>query len=102
MLQADPPTPAPRLPRPAQEGGASSSTDRAPRAPEIDPRAPYRRLPNDTRVEHKDANPARVGSDRYRRYELYKKAKTIGEARRLGATSQDISMDLNSGALKLL
>ena len=39
--------------RPVQVGGASSSSgpaERQPRALEIDPRAPYRRFPNDQRV----------------------------------------------------
>ena len=107
VMKADPPARQTRPDRPAstarpvQEGGAGSSTDRAPRALEVDPRAPYRRFPNETRVEYK-ANPSRLGSVRYRRYELYKSAKTIGEARALGATSQDISMDVEKGALILL
>ena len=83
-------------------GGASSSTDpapreRQPRTIEIDPRAPYRRFPNEQRVEY-GANPARVNTPRHRRFEAYKVATTIGAARRLGATSQDIQ----AGALRLL
>jgi len=99
LMKADPP--APRESRPA--GGASSSTDRTPRAMEVNRRAAYRRFPNETRVVYEDRNPARPNSERYKRYEAYsKKAKTIGEARRLGASSQDISQDLAAGALKLL
>ena len=92
-----------------QVGGASSSSGsgqaevrkRRPRAIEIDPRAPYRRFPKEPRVQY-GANPARVNTPRYRRYENYKEATTIGGARRLGATSQDIIMDLSAGALRLV
>ena len=99
VFKADPPR---ITPRPVQEGGARSSTERAPRTIEIDPRAPYRRFPNETRVRFSDQNPGRANSDRFRRYEIYKSANTIGQARRLGATSQDISLDLSSGALTLI
>ena len=94
--------PEPRPARPVQVGGASSSSgpavERQPRAIEVDPRAAYRRFPNDQRVRFGD-NPARPGGARWRRYEKYKEASTIGGARRLGATSQDISMDVAAGAL---
>ena len=43
-----------------------------------------------------------AGSPRYRRFEAYKVATTIGGARRLGSSSQDISMDVAAGALVLL
>lgn len=100
VFKADPIPSTP--PRPVQEGAASSSTDRAPRAIEVDPRAPYRRFPNDTRVEYSSENPARVDTPRNRRYRTYSVANTIGMARRLGASSQDISLDLQAGALRLL
>ena len=98
--------PEPRLveARPVQVGGASSSNDpreRPERTLKIDRRAPYRRFPNEQRVEY-GANPARVNTPRYRRFENYKEATTIGGARRLGATSQDISSDIQAGALRLL
>ena len=82
-------------------GGASSSSDRMPRAPEIHPRAAYSRFPNEQMVEF-GANPAREGGERWRRYEKYKVAISIGQARRLGATAQDLKLDLNAGALVLL
>ena len=88
-------------PRPVQVGGASSSGERAPRAIEIDPRAPYRRFPKELPVEF-GPNPARKGTARFARYEKYKNAKTIGGAKRLGATSGDISMDLERAALRIL
>ena len=92
--------------RPVQVGGASSSggvpAPRTPRAPEMDPRAQYRRFPNELQVEYKDENPAREGSERFNRYERYKRATTIGQARRLGATSQDISLDLEKGAVRIV
>jgi len=83
---AKPPEPRPVVARPIQVGGASSSsgpTERQPPTIEVDPRAPYRRFPRDQRVQY-GANPARVNTPRYRRYENYKEATTIGGARRLG------------------
>ena len=108
VFVAKAPEPRPVVARPVQVGGASSSNDpaphmgrdRQPRTIEIDPRAPYRRYPNEQRVEY-GANPARVNTPRHRRFEAYKVATTIGAARRLGATSQDISMDVAAGALTL-
>jgi hypothetical protein len=89
--------------RPVQVGGSSSSgVERAPRAPEIDPRAPYRKFPNDQQIEYNGPNPAREGTPRHRRYEKYRVSKSIGQARRLGASSQDISMDVAAGVLRLL
>lgn len=96
--------PEPRAPRPVQVGGASSSSgpaERQPRAIEVDPRAPYRRFPNEQRVRFED-NLGRPGGPRWVRFDKYKVANTIGGARRLGATSQDISMDVAAGALVLL
>ena len=72
-----------------------------PRALEIDPRTPYRRFPSDQKVQYAE-NPARVNTPRHRRYEKYRVATTVGAARRLGATSQDISMDAAAGDMKLL
>ena len=102
VLPADPPEPVqPRV----QVGGASSSTgpaaERQPRALEVEPRVPYRKFPNEQRVRFGD-NPARVGGPRWRRFERYKEATTIGGARRLSATTQDISMDIAAKALTLL
>jgi hypothetical protein len=98
--------PEPRPVQPIQTGGASSSSggpggERQLRAIEIDPRAAYRKFPNVQKVRY-GANPARGGTPRHGRYEAYKGASTIGEARRLGASSQDISMDIAAGALVLL
>ena len=45
-------------------------------------------------------NPARKGTPRFARFEKYKEANTIGGARRLGATSQDISLDIASAAMR--
>ncbi len=55
-----------------------------------------------TTLQVPNKNPARLGTPRFRRYEAYKVAHTVGAARRLGATSQDISQDLVAGALTLM
>ena len=99
--------PEPRPARPVQVGGASSSSGpaesgvRQPRALEVDARAPYRKFPSEQRVCFED-NPGRPGGPRWVRFEKYKVASTIGGARRMGASSQDISMDVAAGALVLL
>jgi len=99
--------PEPRPARPVQVGGASSSSgpailgERQPRTLEVDPRASYRKFPNYQRIRFED-NPGRPGGPRWVRFEKYKAATTIGGARRLGATSQDISMDVAAGVLVLL
>ena len=97
VMKADPPPP--REPRPAQAG--SSNTARAPRV-ELGPRAVYKRFFNEIPVVYSANNPARRNSERFQRYENYKKATTIGQARALGATSQDISADLSAGAVRII
>jgi hypothetical protein len=95
---------APRPPpRPAQVGGASSSTDRPARTRvEFEPRAPYKRWQDDWITEYSDENPSkRQAGPKRERYEKYKRSTTIGEARRLGATSQDFAKDEASGALNI-
>jgi hypothetical protein len=96
--------PTPKPVTQSQVGGASSSGDglpRAPRAPEVHPRAAYMRFPNEQKVEFR-ANPARENGARWRRYEKYKTANTIGQARRLGASPQDLKLDLAAGALVIM
>ena len=44
------------------------------------------KFPNEQRVQY-GANPARDGTPRFRRYENYKEATTIGGAKRLVATN---------------
>ena len=93
-------------PEPRVGGSSSSSavpapaTPRTPRQPyQIE--TPYRRFPNELRVEY-GPNPARRGTPRFGRYEKYRTATTVGAARRLGATPQDVSLDLAAGAMRIL
>ena len=44
-----------------------------------------------------DANPKRLDSKSYHRYELYKSATSKGEFRRLGGTAADFANDLKRG-----
>ena len=46
-------------------------------------------------------NPKRGGSAAYTRYELYKGATTVGEARRLGMNPQDLQAAIRSGQAQL-
>ena len=68
-------------------------SERAPRTIETPgTRAAYRRWHDDLKIKYV-GNPARRGSERWTRYEKYKTATTVGEAKRLGSTSQDFSLD---------
>ena len=79
VLPKAPEPPRPVQPRPVQVGSApSSGAERAPRTIEVDPRIPYRNIPDAQRVRF-GANPARPGSDRYNRFDVYRTAATIGE-----------------------
>ena len=73
--------PEPRPTRPVQVGGASSSSGpaggRQPRAIEVDPRAPYRRFPNEQKVRFED-NPGRPGGPRFVRFEKTKWPLLLG------------------------
>ena len=100
VFKADPPAP-----RPVEVGGSSSSTappqERAARAIETNARIVL--YPHYLKVKFSQENPAqKIGSQRYLRYERYKKARTMGEARDLGLTTQDINLDLAAGALVFL
>ena len=74
--------------------GAASSSSGARGRPEgavdIAPRVPRRALPAGTVLLWTPDNPYRAGTAARARYELYKAATTVGEARDLGATPQDI------------
>ena len=102
IFRAPPEPAAPRPPRPAQVGGANSSGERQPRTRvELEPRAAYKKWQNDWITDYQDENPSKRDGPKRARYEKYKVAKTIGEARRLGATSQDFAKDEASGALNI-
>jgi len=53
-------------------------------------------------VQFQASNPKRVNSASNDRYELYKVAKTVGEAKSRGATLKDIEHDHDKGYMKLL
>ena len=55
------------------------------------------RLPAGTAITWQPDNPYRGGTASYTRYDLYKGASTIGEARSLGATPQDLKTGLSKG-----
>ena len=100
----EPAAPRPPPPRPAQQvGGASSSSKDGPARTriELEPRAAYKKWQNSWLTEYQDENPSKRDGPKRARYEKYKVAKSIGEARRLGATSQDFAKDEQSGALSI-
>ena len=84
----------------------SGSTDlvRIPRGsriyiPRVGPR-PTPRVPplnDDLAIEFDQDNPKRAGSQSYQLYELYKSARSVGEARRLGASTGHVRYDIKKG-----
>ena len=90
------------------EGGAPQRIPRASRiyTPRVGlpPRLPIPDGPLDDSVgiEFKIENPKRLSSRSHEVYELYKMAKAIGEARRLGASTGHIKYDPSKGHAKLL
>ena len=83
-------------PRAAAGGGGRPAG-----AVDLLPRMPRRELPAATPITWQPDVPYRGGSASYARYELYRGASTIGEARRLGATPQDIKAGLSKGYAQL-
>ena len=66
-------------------------------AQDLAPRVPPRGLPASQAIVFQPDNPFRGGSAAFGRYEAYKGAATVGEARRLGATPQDFQVAFNRG-----
>ena len=59
------------------------------------------RYDNDTLICIDNKNPKYVGSAAYNRYELYKKATSIKDAKKLGATADDIRFDVGKGYIRV-
>ena len=57
----------------------------------------WKALPDDTRIAFRQANPKRPGSDSYDRYEVYKRAKTLGQFYELrrSRSAADLKWDAN-------
>jgi len=83
--------------RAAQAGGGGRPAG----AVDMAPRMPRRELPGATAITWQPDNPHRGGTLAYSRYDLYKGASTVAEARRLGATPQDIKNGLAKGYAQL-
>ena len=76
---------------------AAAAAPRTARGADVAPRMPRRELPASTQVVFQPDNPKRGGSQAFTRYLIYQDSVTIGEARRKGATSQDLQDDLRRG-----
>tara|TARA_E500000178_G_scaffold270058_1_gene267944 strand:+ start:704 stop:1462 length:759 start_codon:yes stop_codon:yes gene_type:complete len=59
------------------------------------------RYDNDTFICIDIKNPKQIGSAAYDRYELYKKATSIKDAKKLGATAGDIRFDVGKGYIRV-
>ncbi len=84
--------------RPTSAGG---SQGRPAGSVDLAPRAPRRGLPAATPITFQPDNPHRGGTAAYARYDLYKGAQSVGAARELGATSQDLKGDLEKEYARL-
>ena len=94
-------------------GSGPGMTVRAPRAPpvagggrpagsvDLAPRMPRRGLAAATAITWQPDNPYRGGTASFTRFDLYKGAGTVGEARSLGATPQDMKTGLSKGYAQL-
>ena len=58
-------------------------------------------LQDSTAIKFQPLNPKRVGTASYTRYERYKVAKTVGEARTAGAHSMDLKVDIEKGFARM-
>ena len=89
------------------EGGALERIPRASRiympriGPPPRPPVPDGPLDDSAAIKFKIENPKWPSSRSHEVYELYKMAKTVGEARRLGASTGHIKNDLSKGHAKL-
>ena len=79
---------------PASSASSQPARGRPHGATDLTPRIPRAVLPAHSVLTWTPDNPFRGGSAARARYELYKSATTVGAARALGATSQDIRIGL--------
>ena len=85
----------------APRGVAGGGGGRPTGAVDLAPRMPRRGLSVGTAITWQPDNPYRGGSASYARYDLYKGASTVGAARSLGATPQDIKGGLTRSYAQL-
>ena len=90
-----------RKPPSAASSSAGGQRGRPAGAVDIAPRVPRRVMAATQELLWQPDNPYRAGSASYARYELYKGAETVGEARRLGATPQDIKAGIERAYAQL-
>ena len=89
------------LPAPASAAASSGQRGRPTGAVDLAPRMPRRVMAATQELLWQPDNPYRVGSASHARYELYKGAETVGEARRRGATPQDIKAGIERAYAQL-
>jgi len=83
--------------------GPAAAVGQAPaaRAIQLAPRASRRDLPGSQGIIFQPDNPKRGGSAAYARWALYRSATSVGEARRLGMSPQDLREALRQGHAQL-
>ena len=89
--------------RPPSAAASSSAGQRGRPAGSVDiaPRVPRRVMAANQELLWQPDNPYRIGTASYARYEAYKASETVGEARRLGATPQDIKAGIERAYAQL-
>ena len=59
-------------------------------------------IPKKTRIAIQQANPKRPGTARHKRYQKYRKAKTVGEFLARGGTKADLKIDIGKGFVSVM
>ena len=85
---------------PAVPAAPAAPAPRAPRGPDIIPRGTPSRLPAGQPLAFGE-NPFRANTAAHTRYEAYRSATNVGEARARGATPLDLMRAINRGAARL-
>jgi len=53
-------------------------------------------------LKYQQNNPKKIGSQTHYRYEVYKKSKTVGDAKDKGSTAADFKEDRKKGFVQIL
>ena len=90
------PAGSPASAQPTRPAAVACTQQRAPTSNDHTAR-PRKRANRNERVVFQQCNPKRAGSNSHARYELYKRAATVGEFRDLGGSAADLKHDTKHG-----
>ena len=92
----------------AASSGAQSSKASLSSQPKVLPKPPEGSqetafdLPVETKINYQQNNPKKIGSQTHYRYEIYKKSKTVKDAKDKGSTAADFREDRKKGYVQIL